>query len=101
MKKLTVPKFKTEAEAANWWDGHMGVFEENLVEAMKNGTVHSGGPAQVLMDRRESRSVTIRTAESDIERASKLAGRKGVAYQTFMKMLLLEALDRGEKRKAG
>lgn len=101
MKKLTVPKFKTEAEEAKWWDGHVGVVEENLVEAMKNGTVHSGGPAQVLKDRHESRSVTIRIAESDIERARKLAGRRGIGYQSYVKMLLLEALDREEKRKAG
>jgi len=56
MKKLIVPEFATEAEEAKWWDDHMSVVEENLVDAMKHGTVHSGGPAQVVKDRPESRS---------------------------------------------
>jgi predicted DNA binding CopG/RHH family protein len=65
-----------------------------------NGTAHRGGPAALL---RESRNITIRIANSDIERARKLAERKGIGYQTFMKMLLREGLDREEKRarKAG
>jgi hypothetical protein len=38
MKKLIVPKFSTEAEEAVWWDSHMDVVEENLVEAIQGGT---------------------------------------------------------------
>jgi predicted DNA binding CopG/RHH family protein len=36
----------------------------------------------------------------EIERARTLADKKGIGYQTYMKMLLREALDR-ETRKAG
>jgi hypothetical protein len=35
MKKLIVPKFPTEAEEAAWWDSHMDVVEESLVEAIQ------------------------------------------------------------------
>jgi predicted DNA binding CopG/RHH family protein len=62
---------------------------------MKDGTVHYGGPAASL---RETRNITIRIANSDIERARKLAEKKGIGYQTYIKMLLREGLDREEKR---
>ena len=44
--------------------------------------------------RREPKNITIRVAISDIERARALAAQKGIGYQTLMKMLLKEALDR-------
>ena len=47
-----------------------------------------------------SRNITIRMQEGDIERARRLAEKKGIGYQTYMKILLREALDR-EDRKTG
>lgn len=47
-----------------------------------------------------SRNITIRMQEADIERVRRLAEKKGIGYQTYMKILLREALDR-EDRKAG
>ena len=75
-----MPKLKSEAEEAQWWDAHMRDVETNLVEG--------------IQERRESKNITIRVAVSDIERARALAAEKGIGYQTFMKMLLKEALDR-------
>lgn len=95
-----IPKFATEKEEAEWWDAHMDMVEEELIKAMRDGTAHRGGPAAPL---RETRNITIRIANSDIERARKFAEKKGIGYQTYIKMLLREALDREEKRarKAG
>ncbi|HUI79709.1 MAG TPA: CopG family antitoxin [Bryobacteraceae bacterium] len=100
MRKLVVPKFKSERQEAKWWDDHMDAAGKNLLAVMQNGTAHRGGPATLL---RESRNITIRIANADIERARKLAEKKGIGYQTYMKMLLREALDREERRarKAG
>jgi predicted DNA binding CopG/RHH family protein len=100
MKKLVAPKFQTEQEEAKWWDDNMDIVGENLLEAMTKGIAHRGGPAAIL---RETRNITIRIANSDIERARKFAEKKGIGYQTYIKMLLREGLDREEKkaRKAG
>jgi predicted DNA binding CopG/RHH family protein len=100
MKRLIAPKFKSEKEEAEWWDAHMDVVGENLLEAMRKGIAHRGGPAALL---RETRNITIRIANTDIERAQKLAEKKGIGYQTLIKMLLREGLDREERRarKAG
>jgi hypothetical protein len=99
MKKLAVPKFASEADEAKWWDDHTGAVEDNLVEAIKSGRAGRGGPQRVIQEKRDSKNITIRMAVSEIERARALAGRKGIGYQTYIKMLLREALDR-EARKA-
>jgi len=93
MRKLRVPRFATEAEEAKWWDDHMELVEANLVEGIKTGAAQRGGPRRVLQERRESKNITIRVAVDDIERARVLAAKKGIGYQTLMKMLLKEALD--------
>ena len=94
MKKVKVPRFRTEAEEAKWWDSHMDVVEANLVEGIKTGAAQRGGPQRVIRERRQSKNITIRVAIADIERARALAAKKGIGYQTLMKMLLKEALDR-------
>ena len=100
MNKLVVPKFVNEKQEAKWWDDRMDVVEDNLVEAIKTGVARRGGPKRVIQERRESKNITIRVPVVDIERARALAEKRGLAYQTYMKMLLKEALDR-ESRKAG
>jgi predicted DNA binding CopG/RHH family protein len=42
-------------------------------------------------------AVSIRIATADLSRARTQAARKGLRYQTYLKMLLHEALDREEK----
>jgi hypothetical protein len=94
MKKLAVPKFTTEAEEAKWWDEHMDAVGENLIAAMKSGTAHRGGPRRVLQERRESRNITIRMPLTDLQAAQEMAQKKGLPYQTYMKMLLHQALEK-------
>jgi predicted DNA binding CopG/RHH family protein len=44
--------------------------------------------------RARTRPVTLRLAATDIEAARALAAQKGIGYQTYVKMLLHEALRR-------
>jgi len=94
MKKVNVPRFRTEAQEAKWWDEHMGEVEGNLMQGIKTGVAQRGGPRRVIQERRQSKNITIRVAIADIERARTLAAKKGIGYQTLMKMLLKQALDR-------
>lgn len=95
-----VPKFATEAEEAKWWDDNQEMVERNLLEAMADGTAQRGTAQRLLQEARESKNITIRMPLAEIERARALADKKGIGYQTYMKMLLREALDR-ESRRAG
>jgi hypothetical protein len=99
MKKPIVPKFATEAEEAEWWDRHSTAAGRSLVRAIRNGSAHRGGPKALIVARRESarresKNITIRIATEDIDRARLLATKQGIGYQTYMKILLREALDR-------
>ena len=87
----TTPKFKSEAEEAAWWDAHPDFIVEQFEKAAKEGRLLRGIP--------KSRSVTIRIAVRDLEAAQRLADRKGLPYQTYMKMLLHQALEK--ERLAG
>ena len=49
----------------------------------------------------ESQSITLRVAVRDVEDARELAERKGLPYQTYIKMLLHEALRRERNRSSG
>jgi predicted DNA binding CopG/RHH family protein len=52
----------------------------------------------LVKEARASRNITIRISLDDLERARDLSAKRGLAYQTYMKMLLHEALDQEEKR---
>lgn len=92
-----VPKFDTEAEEARWWDQHMGMVEHELMKAMAAGTVRRGTALKLTRQVRSARNITIRMPEKDLERLHRLADKKGIGYQTYMKMLVREALDREER----
>jgi predicted DNA binding CopG/RHH family protein len=47
-----------------------------------------------------SETVTIRIPEEELSRARHLAAKRGLRYQTYLKMLLHEALDAEEKKLA-
>ncbi len=94
-----VPKFESEAEEAQWWDDHKGMVEDELIKALSDGTAGRGTAQRLTREAREAKNITIRMPLHDLERARNLAEQKGLGYQTYMKMLLREALDR-EERKA-
>jgi predicted DNA binding CopG/RHH family protein len=98
-RRAKVPKFATEAEEARWWDRNSKMVEKELAAALKAGSTQSGTAQRLVKEARESKNITIRMPLAEVERARALAEKKGIGYQTYMKMLLREALDR-ESRKA-
>jgi predicted DNA binding CopG/RHH family protein len=94
MKKLIVPKFPTEAEEAAWWDDHMDVVEENLVDAVQEGTASRGTAQRVLREARGLESITIRIPEAGVNRAQRLSAKKGLSSEAYLRSLLHEALER-------
>ena len=84
-KPIAIPKFRTEAEEAQWWDRHPEVATEIMKRALQSGKARRRVPLK---------TVTMRLPVPDIEAAQNLADRKGLPYQTYIKMLLHEALVR-------
>jgi hypothetical protein len=91
-----VPEFKTEADEAQWWNDHVGMGAEELAH---EGVGKRGAVRKLIKDAGEWRNIIIRLPVHDIERAQELAEKKGIGYQTYMELLLREALDR-EQLKA-
>jgi predicted DNA binding CopG/RHH family protein len=95
-----VPEFKSEEDEARWWDEHRSQVERNLSEALRSGSIQRGAAQRAVREGRASKNITIRMPLADLERARQLSAKKGLAYQTYVKMLLHEALDMEEKRGA-
>ena len=95
METLKIPKFEDEADEANWlFENREGLVNEFL-KAAQEGRVRQG----TLKQRGITPPTTIRLAPEDILRARTLAERRGLRYQTYLKMLIHEALEQ-EERKA-
>jgi predicted DNA binding CopG/RHH family protein len=99
-ERIVVPKFKTEAEEAQWWYNNREKVEDALINAMDNGTIRRGTAQRLATEARASRNVTIRIAEADLDLARRQAEEKGLPYQTYIKSVLHEALVKRERRRA-
>ena len=93
MAALTIPKFENETEEANWlYENSEGLAAE-FHQAVLEGRVRQG----TLKKRGITPPTTIRLAPEDISRARTLAERRGLRYQTYLKMLIHEGLEREER----
>lgn len=96
---LKVPRFATEAEEAKWWfENDDKVFEE-FRKAAKAGTLGRGGVRRLFAERgipfpepKPLPTTTIRLDPEDIAEARAQAAERGLRYQTYLKMLIREAL---------
>ena len=95
--RIKTPKFRSEAEEADWWDTHPEAILNAVERAYGKKAVErflEGGPTP---KRPPTKTVTIRLPVEDVARARRLAARKGLGYQTLVKTLLHEALRREER----
>lgn len=96
------PRFKTEAEEAKWWSDNQELIAGRFEQAKAAGKLGKGTVARIAQERGgTSPTITIRLPESDLERARNLAEKRGLRYQTYLKMLLHEALESEERSLAG
>ena len=90
-KKLIVPRFASEAEDARWHDRHRRKLESAVAQRIQEGSTLT---MQQAAARARTQPITIRLAMQDMDKARSLAAQKGIGYQTYIKMLLHEALRR-------
>ncbi len=107
---LKIPQFATEAEEAKWWYDNREKVSEEFQKAAKEGRLGRGGVRRLFAERgipfpepkaTPTPTTTIRLDPEDIAKARLLAGERGLRYQTYLKMIIHEALrDAEQKRKA-
>jgi hypothetical protein len=110
-KSTSVPKFKSEAEEADWYATPKGrqQTQREFARALRAGTLsRSPGPKfgrtdpklleQLMEQAKENatRAVSLRIPIADLERAKQIAEKNGVGYQAVLKKAIREGL-----RKAG
>ena len=99
-RSLEMPKFKNESDEADWWASRAGreYVSRKSAEAAARGIRFKGSRLVAAMNRKRSVQIAIRLPAADLARARKLAGRKGIGYQTLVKILLHEGLEREARR---
>ncbi len=90
MKPAVIPKFSSEAAEAAWWDAHRSEIEAEIRQRMKHRRPLTLG--NLLRGARPSQPITLRISTEDLETARRLAAQQGLGYQTYIKMLLRDAL---------
>jgi len=85
--RIRIPQFKSEKAEAEWWDAHPEVITELFLRAKQKGKLRRLPPTPMA-----TKPVTIRLAVTDVEAAQELADKRGLPYQTYIKMLLHQAL---------
>jgi predicted DNA binding CopG/RHH family protein len=99
-KPVEMPKFKNESDEADWWASRAGraYVQRKSREAQAKGIKFAGSPLVAELNKKNSTQIALRLPEPDIKQARILAARKGIGYQTFLKMLVHEGLEREAQR---
>jgi predicted DNA binding CopG/RHH family protein len=99
-KPAAMPKFKNESEEADWWASPAGrtYLQKKAKEAKAKGVKFVGSPLVARLNEKSTTQIAIRLPGADIERARKIAERKGIGYQTLLKMIVHEGLEREARR---
>ena len=92
LEELKQMSFASEAAEAAWWKSH----EDELLEEFKKATVEGRIGIGTVAKRAALLSTTIRLDPDDIAKARVQAAERGLRYQTYLKMIIHEALRNAE-----
>jgi len=104
MTDFKVPRFATESEEADWWFDNREMLSDEFQKAAAEGRLKRGGVQRLLAERgiavpqpQPLPTTTIRLDPEDIAKARVQAAERGLRYQTYLKMIIHEALRAAEK----
>lgn len=105
MSDFKLPKFANEAEEAKWWYDNQELVAKEIEKAAKEGRLRRGGVKRLLAERGvpfqetgPTPTTTIRLDPEDIAKARAQAAELGLRYQTYLKMIIHEALRMAERK---
>ena len=100
-KPIVMPKFVNEAQEADWWASREGreFIKQKAAGTRKKGGAPRGSRLVGQLNKAASVQIALRLPEPDVTRARELATRKGIGYQTLLKMLVHEGLRREARRR--
>lgn len=88
LEELKSKTFANEAEEAAWWESNEDALADEFEKATAEGRVGTGTVAK----KAALPTTTIRLDPGDIAKARAQAAERGLRYQTYLKMIIHEAL---------
>ena len=106
MSKKKLADTHTEFEEARWFEENQDRLLRLFEKAGKEGTLRIGRKSVGItlskrtesLERPRTQKVMLRIPTGDLDRARQQAAQKGIGYQTYIKSLLHEGLEREERR---
>jgi hypothetical protein len=97
-KLIVMPKFSNEGQEADWWASRDGrrLVKQKAAGTGKKGDAPKGSGLVGQLTKVPSVQIALRLPEADVVQARELDARKGIGYQTLLKMLVHEGF--GGKR---
>jgi predicted DNA binding CopG/RHH family protein len=93
-----MPKFLNEDQEAKWWASAKAREFLKRQSAAGAPKKRKGSPLVTNLSPAGSVQIALRLPEPDLAKAREIAGRKGIGYQTLLKMLVHEGLRRESRR---
>src|SRR5712692_4228773 len=100
-RRLVIPRFASPSAEAEWFDRNRKKLEADMSRRLAAGdtrTLEEALAQSAAKEKARLKPVTIRMLRDDLEVVRRLAARKGLPYQTYIKVLLREALRRGTRK---
>jgi len=99
-KPIVMPKFVNQAQEADWWASREGreFVKQKAAGTGKKGSAPRGSRLVAQLNKAATVQIALRLPEPDVAKARELATRKGIGYQTLLKMLVHEGLRREARR---
>jgi predicted DNA binding CopG/RHH family protein len=93
---MMVPKFENETQEADWWFENRELLSQEFEKAAVEGRLRRGTVKRrmELAQARKQAESAIQLDPEDASKAQALAVRKGLTYQTYIKTIVHEALER-------
>src|SRR5580658_10977303 len=95
--RIAIPKFESQQAEAEWFDRHRKPLSVNMRRRLKAGegkTLAEALAQSAAKEKVRLKPVTIRMLPDDLALVRRLAFEKGLPYQTYVKVLLRDALVR-------
>ena len=87
--------FANKAEEAAWWEANEEAVADSFEKALSEGYV---GPCNVVVTG-DSKVAKVRLSAKIVAKARVQAGERGLRYQTYLKMIIHEALRAAESSR--
>jgi predicted DNA binding CopG/RHH family protein len=99
-KNETIPVSTTEDEEADLWSSPAGraLVKKNAAKSAAQKRLQ-GPPLVSTLNKSSSVQIALRLPESDLAVARRIAAHKAIGYQTLLKMLVHEGLEREAQRR--